>query len=64
MSSNLLLLMISSGMRSIIVWFAVVMVDHLCFDPRRRASPDQSPLEGCPPGVNFPGAWSVGDGTE
>jgi hypothetical protein len=32
--------MTSSGMRSIIVWVAVVIVDHLCFDPRRRASPE------------------------
>jgi hypothetical protein len=51
-------------MRSIIVWVAVVMMDHLCFDPRRRASPDQSPFDGRPPGVNFPGIWSVGGGTE
>jgi len=43
--------MISSGMRSIIVWFAVVMVDHLCFDPRRRASPGSEPPDGRPPGV-------------
>jgi hypothetical protein len=28
------------------VWVAVVMVDHLCFDPRRRASPGQSPSTG------------------
>jgi hypothetical protein len=42
----LLLLMTSSGMRSIIFWVAVVMVNHLCFDPLRRASPDQSPSTG------------------
>ena len=63
MSSNLLLLMTSSGMRSIIFWVSVVMVDHLCFDPRRRAGPDQS-LRRVPTGVNFPGIWSVGGGTE
>src|SRR4026207_333550 len=62
MSSNLLLLMTSSGIRSIIFWVAVVMVDHLCFDPRRRASPGSEHPDGRPPDVNFPASGRLGAG--